>query len=188
MLRPEGARPCVLAERIKSTGPCAAASLLANLRAVALRGELLRTRKVSYTHTLQIVKLLEAGAVRLQLFCFIFLLTTCAPVAQAQSRSQGCLPNGIEESTTVNVEQRGRATGRTTVKDRLKQLKARCRGRKLVDSKGRQIYFYRLTGCWGNAPSDYQEILERQRKEISDLKKRYTLIEIPCNPSGELIP
>ncbi|HKC64960.1 MAG TPA: hypothetical protein VKB86_15055 [Pyrinomonadaceae bacterium] len=124
-----------------------------------------------------------------QLFCFITLLLACASGAHAQSRPLNCLPNGVKENEVVTVEQQGRATGRTTVKERLKQLKARCgRGRKLVDSKARQIYFYRLTGCWGNAPVDYQEILERQRKEISDLKKRYTLIEIPCNPKGELIP
>ena len=125
---------------------------------------------------------------RLQLFCFTFLLMTCAASARAQSRHPNCLPNGVSEDTAASVEQRGKAASRTTVKERLKRLKARCRGRKLVDSKGRQIYFYRLTGCWGNAPADYQEILERQRKEIIELKKRYTVIEIPCNPSGELIP
>lgn len=123
-----------------------------------------------------------------QFFYFIFLLAGCASGAHAQSRSLNCLPNGIKENEVVSAEQQGRTAKPLTVKERLKQLKARCRGRKLVESKGRQIYFYRLTGCWGNAPVDYQEILERQRKEISELKKRYTLIEIPCNPKGELIP
>jgi len=129
----------------------------------------------------------EAKAIYRQSLCLIFLLLA-SMCAHAQSRSLNCLPKGIEEEMVVAVEQKGQATKQITVKERLKQLKARCRGRKLVDSKGRQIYFYRLTGCWGKPPGDYQEILERQRKEISKLKKRYTLIEIPCNPKGELIP
>src|SRR5437588_11424237 len=131
----------------------------------------------------------QAIAMRRQFFYFIFLRVACTSGAHAQrSRSLNCLPNNIKEDTVVSVEQSGKAARQITVKERLKQLKARCRGRKLVDQKGRQIYFYRLTGCWGNPPVDYQEILERQRKEISELKKRYRVIEIPCNPKGELIP
>lgn len=34
---------------------------------------------------------------------------------------------------------------------------------KLVDGTGREVYFYQLTGCWGNAPFNYQAILAKQQ-------------------------
>jgi len=74
-----------------------------------------------------------------------------------------------------------------TVKEKLVSLKARCKKGKLVDGSGRQIYFFRMTGCWGNPPDNYQEILDRQNSELIRLKKRYTVIEMTCNPSGEPI-
>jgi hypothetical protein len=73
---------------------------------------------------------------------------------------------------------------RVTVKERLTELKARCKKGSLVDGRGREIYFYRLTGCRGNPPDNYQEILERQRSEISRLRKRHMVIEMTCNSSG----
>lgn len=67
---------------------------------------------------------------------------------------------------------------------KLKELKARCRKRKLVDARGREIRFYQLVGCWGNPPDDYQQQLERQAKELAKLRKRYRVIEMMCNSSG----
>jgi hypothetical protein len=72
------------------------------------------------------------------------------------------------------------------VKLRLDKLDARCRAGKLVDGKNREIRFYQLQGCWGNPPPDYQEILIKQREELEELKRKYTVIEITCNPSGEM--
>jgi hypothetical protein len=86
------------------------------------------------------------------------------------------LPAGINSADKV--------TAAITVKQRLVELKARCRRGKLVDRSGREIRFYRLAGCWGNPPPDYREILERQRRELERLKKRYTVIELTCNPDG----
>lgn len=95
----------------------------------------------------------------------------------------------------VSVEASGVATNvsnaqarRVTVKQQLARLKARCRNNRLVDSKNREIKFYRLQGCWGNAPADYQEILDKQRRELVEMKKKFTVIEISCNPSGDDIP
>ncbi|MFM9904110.1 MAG: hypothetical protein ACKVQJ_06000 [Pyrinomonadaceae bacterium] len=79
-------------------------------------------------------------------------------------------------------------TKTVTVKQTLAKMKAKCRHGKIVDRRGRQIRFYYLRGCWGNPPEDYQEILENQRKEIADLKKKFTVIEIPCNPNPLLPP
>jgi hypothetical protein len=56
-----------------------------------------------------------------------------------------------------------------------------------VDAKGKQIHFYRLTGCWGNPPENYQEILDNQQQELARLRRCYRVIEISCNPSGVMI-
>ena len=72
-----------------------------------------------------------------------------------------------------------------TVAEKLKDLKARCRKHKLFDGKGREIRFYQLIGCWGNPPEDYQQQLARQATELTKLRKRYRVIDLTCNPSGE---
>ena len=40
-----------------------------------------------------------------------------------------------------------------------------------------------LIGCWGNPPEDYQAQLERQERELKQLKEKYVLIQIPCTSS-----
>ena len=102
----------------------------------------------------------------------------------SQSRFVRCLPTEISPGQVVLTSppaDSGSAKAKpVTVKQRLVQLKARCRKGKLIDGKGRQIYLYQLTGCWGNPPEDYQQILERQRQELIRLRKRYTVIELTC--------
>ena len=104
-----------------------------------------------------------------------------------------CLPSEIKLTDVVSVQfiksgNDGNAVKKITVKQKLEELKAHCQNGKLVDAKGKEIHFYHLTGCWGNPPVDYLEILEQQRKEIEKLKERYTVIEMTCNPSGVPIP
>ncbi|MFY9571180.1 MAG: hypothetical protein WAV20_07280, partial [Blastocatellia bacterium] len=104
---------------------------------------------------------------------------------------QRCLPSGIKLSNVVSARlTRSNATGasveRVTVEEKLIQLKARCRKGRLVDLGGKQIRFYRLIGCWGNPPADYREMREHQRTELEKLKKRYTVIEMTCNPDGDV--
>lgn len=99
----------------------------------------------------------------------------------------GCVPSGIDLKSVVAMDAPQPSTRmgarKTTVKQRLSQLKARCKRGKLLDGKGRQIYFYSLIGCWGNPPADYLELLNHQEQEIQRLKKRYTVIQIPCAQS-----
>jgi hypothetical protein len=102
----------------------------------------------------------------------------------------GCLPSGIKLDTIVSITRKPSESGdqieRETVKQRLDNLNSRCKAGKLVDGKNREIRFYELQGCWGNPPSNYEEILNNQRKELLELKKKYTVIELTCNPSGEM--
>lgn len=140
-------------------------------------------------------------------YCFylliFILITASAQTLAAQSKSKtkrkvtkqltnqskyDCLPPDIKletvVSTTLVESAAGNKTVRETVKQRLDKIKAGCKAGKLVDGKGREIRFYQLQGCWGNPPQDYQEILDNQQKELQELKKKYTVVELTCNPSG----
>jgi hypothetical protein len=102
-----------------------------------------------------------------------------------------CLPPNIKLSDVVEATSSGYANGQSvglhkvTVEQRLNELKATCNSdNKLVDGNGKQIAFYHLTGCWGNPPQGYQDILRKQGEEINKLKEQYTVIEITCNSSA----
>ena len=117
----------------------------------------------------------------------------CASLFAAPSRRfQACLPEGVKSGDVVSTQFAKSAAGgkevkKITVEQTLKAMKAACKNDKLVDAAGKEIYFYRLQGCWGNPPADYQEILQQQQAEIEKLKKRYTVIEMTCNPDGGMI-
>jgi len=102
-----------------------------------------------------------------------------ASKAVAATEKFSCLPKGISADDVVSYGLKGMQ--KVTVERRLIELKARCRSGKLVDAKGREIRFFR-TSCWGNPPVDYLEIQQRENKELSELKKRYTVIVFGCNP------
>lgn len=95
-----------------------------------------------------------------------------------------CLPKDVTQDTLVSGQELDSTKGKTqeliTVRDALRRLEARCLRGKLVDKTGREIYFFHLIGCWGNPPEDYQERLTLQVQEIQRLKKKYTVLEIPC--------
>ena len=116
-----------------------------------------------------------------------FLLLLPAP--GVKSNYCACLQKGIQPADVVSHRGPNVAKGNqaVTVEEKLASLKARCKRGTLVDGSGKPIYFFRLTGCWGNPPADYQEILEKQNRELIRLRKRYTVIEMTCNPSGEQI-
>ena len=103
------------------------------------------------------------------------------------SNTDACMPPGIQ-ATDVVSSQAAKPGGKVvtvTVAQKLKALRARCRKGKLVDAGGTEIRFYQLIGCWGNPPDDYQEQLEHQAKELAKLRKRYRVIEMTCDSSGE---
>ena len=119
---------------------------------------------------------------------FGMMILLIAPVI-GSGRPLVCLPDGITPDTVVTSERVRSASSTTirtvTVSQLLTKLRARCKKGKLVDGKSREIYFYRLVGCWGNPPADYQELLEKQRNELVRLKRSYTVIEVPCNQGGD---
>lgn len=127
------------------------------------------------------------------------LLTSIAAIVllwsgtAAMNATLPCLPDGIKPTDVVSTVPirttgGGREIRTITVGQTLKQLKARCRRNNLVDGLGTKIRFYKLTGCWGTVMPDERETRERQKSELAALKKRYRVIELTCNPSGEQIP
>jgi hypothetical protein len=98
---------------------------------------------------------------------------------KAHSTRINCLPPEITLNEVVSYGANGQ--GNVTVQKKLAQLKARCRNRKLVDAKGREIRFHRPS-CWGNPPADYMEIQQRETEELVNLRKTYTVIVFGCNP------
>ncbi len=119
---------------------------------------------------------------------FLILLTIAG-----FGKNYTCLPADVKEETVVTVVTQASATGAqtytpVTVRQTLKKMRARCSHGKLLDCKGKQIRFFQLQGCWGNPPEDYLEIMEKQRASLENLKKKYTVIELTCNPSGIPIP
>ena len=115
---------------------------------------------------------------------FVTLLLSLSSPDGITDRFAPCLPKGTElEEVVFTAKSKpavGAATRNVTIKETLRQLKAHCKKGKLVDGAGREIRFYRLVGCWGNPPEDYQERLARQNQELQRLKKKYTVVEIPC--------
>ena len=113
------------------------------------------------------------------------------PANSSKASCCACLPKGIESADVVTARfnpamKKGKQT--ISVAEKLASLKARCKRGKLVDGTGREIRFFQLTGCWGNPPEGYQEILQKQNSELIRLRKRYTVVEMTCNTSGEPIP
>jgi len=116
------------------------------------------------------------------------MLATLSPLsAVCTANIDACLPPGIQATDVVSYQavKPGGKVVTVTVAQKLKSLGARCRKGKLVDAKGTEIRFYQLVGCWGNPPDDYQAQLERQTKELARLRKRYRVIEMTCDSSGE---
>src|SRR4029453_9130033 len=97
----------------------------------------------------------------------------------APSKDFSCLPKDVRADEVVSYDIKGKSN--LTVEKTLIELKARCRKGKLVDAKGREIRFFRIS-CWGNPPQDYLEIQKRENEELAALRKLYTVIVFGCNP------
>ena len=97
----------------------------------------------------------------------------------APAKNFSCLPKDVRADEVLSYGFKGKSG--LTVEKRLIELKARCRRGKLVDAKGREIRFFRIS-CWGNPPVDYLEIQKREGDELAELKKHYTVIVFGCDP------
>jgi hypothetical protein len=119
------------------------------------------------------------------LLTFAFMLLT--PISGSNSdRITSCLPEGAKlTSKILEGSDKSPSAKRKpkTLGARLTELKARCRNNKLVTRNGKEIRIVELIGCWGNPPADYEEQLQRQERDLKQLREKYVVIEIPCSPT-----
>lgn len=109
-----------------------------------------------------------------------------AGITSAQKYNK-CLPPDVKEDTVIgwdNPVNSERPSTPITVRQTLAKLKAKCVCDKLVNSRGKEIRFFQLQGCWGQRPPNAGAIMEKQKADLDELKKKYLVIEITCNPSG----
>ncbi len=131
--------------------------------------------------------------ISLKLFLFIVLAIFAQTAFSQSNTNYPCLPKGITLDTVVSATLAAtpQQSKKVYVKDKLKQLNARCSKKKLVDDEKRQIKFYLLKGCSGIAysPNDpHWKKLKKQDEEIAELRKKFTVITLTCNPSGVPLP
>lgn len=114
-----------------------------------------------------------------KIFFLLVVVFAISISVSAQSKFDACLDKEVKKEELVA------GSTKITVEKRLSVIKARCRRGILVDAKRREIRFFR-PGCWGNPPADYLEIQQRERAELARLRKKYTVLEIACPPTGML--
>ena len=91
-----------------------------------------------------------------------------------------CLPEGYTSADVVSYREK-RKEAYVTIDDKLVELKAHCKEGKLVDGKGREIRFFKFA-CYGNPPSDYEELKQKEIQELERLQKKYCVIVMECDP------
>lgn len=100
----------------------------------------------------------------------------------AESVQFNCLPQGYKLTDIVSYTPKQKGSDEyITIKDKLIELKARCKDGTLVDNKGREIRFFKFS-CFGNPPIDFDEIRQREHSELERLQKDYTVIVLACDP------
>ena len=127
-----------------------------------------------------ILLVLELGLIRIESASIAASLPSLTAHAELQRAEHfPCLPKDVRSDQVVSYGPKG--TQPVTVEKKLIEMKARCRLGKLVDPKRREIRFFHPS-CWGNPPPDYLEIRQREDNEVAELKKRYAVIVVGCNP------
>lgn len=104
----------------------------------------------------------------------------------APAGASACLPSGITLDTVASINIGG--SNKITVGQKLATLGAVCNNNQLTDAGGKPVTFYHLTGCWGNPPYNYRQILANQSQAIKNLQANSTVITLTCNLSGVAIP
>jgi hypothetical protein len=122
-------------------------------------------------------------------FILLSLFLICCAATEHNGIEFPCLPPNIKPADIVSAERVGSPPKiiKVTVKEKLIELNAQCKGGKLLDNKGREIRFYR-SHCFG-APTAYaMETMRREKEELKALREKYTVIEMTCKPSGKPTP
>lgn len=99
------------------------------------------------------------------------------------------LPENIKPDTEVRKDVKNHkgeivSYETTTVEKRLNELKARYKNGKLVDRKGREIRFFEplCRGVSRGIEGDREDQRAKDR-ELAELKKKFTVLVVLCDPS-----
>jgi hypothetical protein len=93
-----------------------------------------------------------------------------------------CLPKDFQLTDIVSYRKRQKSDEKQiTIEDKLVELKAHCKAGKLIDSKGKEIRFFKLS-CFGNPPENIDEIVQKERQTLARLQKKYHVIVMECDP------
>jgi len=101
------------------------------------------------------------------------------PVHKLSPTLAACLPPDVKADEIAVYGFNGARN--VTIAEKLKELKGHCHNGRIVGLDKKEIRFFRVT-CWGNAPSDYQEIQAEERRKLEVLKAKYRVIVIGCEP------
>src|ERR1044072_6681757 len=115
----------------------------------------------------------------------IFLLAVnlrLPALTESASHHFDCLGDEFKSTDIVSYREKRKGSGEfITIEDKLIEMKAQCKKGKLIDSKGREIKFFKFA-CFGNPPADYEEIRQKENEELEKLQKDYTVIILECDP------
>lgn len=99
------------------------------------------------------------------------------PIDKQSAKLAPCLHPDVRLGEVASY----RRPGNVTVAEKLKKLNARCRKGRMTGPGNKEIRFFRME-CWGYPPPDYQEIQAEQKRKLEELKAKYTVIVIGCDP------
>ena len=88
-----------------------------------------------------------------------------------------CLPADIKLDVVAEYER----PKEITIAEKLNKLNARCRRGRLVARNNQEIRFFKMM-CFGIPPPNYEELQEEQRRKLNDLRSRYIVVVIGCDP------
>lgn len=97
-------------------------------------------------------------------------------VKQRPPKFASCLPSDVKADEVAVYDRRKNIT----IAENLKSLKARCSKGRLLGRDNKEIKFFRLM-CFGYPPPNYLEIQAEQRRKLSELKAKYTVVTIGCD-------
>ncbi len=85
---------------------------------------------------------------------------------------------------TLNTKNEVASFEIVSVEKRLRQLKAKYKNNVLVDGKGREIRFFEplCRGASAGYEQDQEDVRTKQ-EELSELKKKYTVVVLYCDPT-----
>lgn len=119
--------------------------------------------------------------------CFTVLIIAGGNVSVAHAHQKAlrqystkisvCMPADVRTDEVAVYDGRKNIT----VAERLKSMNARCNRNRLVGRNQKEIRFFRRA-CYGYPPPNYLELQAEQSRKLEELKAKYIVVVIGCDP------